>query len=254
MTSLIETTSIPLLLGWALILGIRHGIDWDHIAAVADITAAQTRIRGGLYLGSMYAAGHATVVFALGLLAVVVGMQLPVAVDTILEPVVGVTLIVLGMYVLVALWRFGINARLQSRWLLLLDGLHTAGHHLAAWTLRRSVEPRHRAIESYGPRTAFGVGLLHGIGAETPTQAVLLTTAAGLGGGTLGLGMLGVFVVGTIVSTVGIVFVSLAGYVGAAKHPRLTMALSFVTAASSIAIGVTFVLGRSSTLPALVGG
>lgn len=27
------------LLATALLLGIRHGIDWDHIAAIADITS-----------------------------------------------------------------------------------------------------------------------------------------------------------------------------------------------------------------------
>src|SRR3972149_1988646 len=27
------------LLGTALVLGIRHGFDWDHIAAIADVTS-----------------------------------------------------------------------------------------------------------------------------------------------------------------------------------------------------------------------
>ena len=32
------------LLGSALVLGIRHGIDWDHIAAIADITSTTTNV------------------------------------------------------------------------------------------------------------------------------------------------------------------------------------------------------------------
>ena len=30
------------LLGTALVLGIRHGFDWDHIAAIADVTSTTT--------------------------------------------------------------------------------------------------------------------------------------------------------------------------------------------------------------------
>ena len=53
--------------GWglliaALLLGLRHGIDWDHIAAITDISATQRSWRRGVLLGSLYAAGHALVV------------------------------------------------------------------------------------------------------------------------------------------------------------------------------------------------
>ncbi len=35
-----------IILGNALVLGVRHGIDWDHIAAIADIvgTANATKV------------------------------------------------------------------------------------------------------------------------------------------------------------------------------------------------------------------
>ncbi len=35
------------LLGTALVLGIRHGIDWDHIAAITDITSTTAAAEHG---------------------------------------------------------------------------------------------------------------------------------------------------------------------------------------------------------------
>ena len=35
---------------------------------------------------------------------------------------------------------------------------------------------------NYGRRTAFGVGMIHGVGAETPTQVLIFLAAAGASG------------------------------------------------------------------------
>src|SRR5215475_1730574 len=96
------------LIGLGFALGLRHGIDWDHIAAITDITSSAVtngeaeaegqmvavaagvsgmRIavpiagppsrwresRQGLFLASMYALGHGTLVVVLGLLAIWLG-------------------------------------------------------------------------------------------------------------------------------------------------------------------------------------
>ncbi len=61
----------------AALFGFRHGIDWDHIAAITDITSSQEERRQALLFGTLYALGHALVVFALGVVAIVVGKELP---------------------------------------------------------------------------------------------------------------------------------------------------------------------------------
>src|SRR3954463_6648014 len=91
----------------ALGFGFRHGVDWDHIAALTDITGSQDDTHRSMLLATLYALGHALVVFLLGVAAIVVGEQLPDSVDAVMERVVGVTLVVLGVYVLVALVRHG---------------------------------------------------------------------------------------------------------------------------------------------------
>src|SRR5437660_3565648 len=83
--------------------GFRHGIDWDHIAAITDITSSQEERRHALVFGTLYALGHAVVVFAIGVVAVLLGRNLPPSVDNVMTRIVGVTLLILGVYVVVSL-------------------------------------------------------------------------------------------------------------------------------------------------------
>ena len=54
--------------GVALLLGLRHATDPDHLAAVTTLIAGKERgTRHALRLGCSWGAGHATSLFALGL-------------------------------------------------------------------------------------------------------------------------------------------------------------------------------------------
>src|SRR5438445_13009360 len=123
--------------------GFRHGIDWDHIAAITDITSSQDTSRRSIFLATLYAAGHALVVLALGLAAIVLGERLPSGVDAIMERVVGATLLALGAYVFYALVRYGRDFRMRSRCVLLFSGV-------------RRGAPRLRVAAPAGARVATG--------------------------------------------------------------------------------------------------
>ncbi len=64
-----------------LVLGLRHGIDWDHIAAISDLTSSQRQRLRGLRMGTLYAIGHAAAVIVLGLIAILFGTVLPEWID-----------------------------------------------------------------------------------------------------------------------------------------------------------------------------
>ena len=55
-------TSLGLVLFSCAFLGFRHGFDYDHIAAIADIAGVQARVSATMRLGLMYALGHAATV------------------------------------------------------------------------------------------------------------------------------------------------------------------------------------------------
>src|SRR5438128_4631858 len=122
----------------AFLFGFRHGIDWDHIAAITDITSSQEDRRKSLLFGTVYALGHALVVLALGVVAIVIGKKLPTGVDRVMTRVVGATLIVLGIYVFTSLIRHGRDFRMRSRWMLIFAGVRRGARW---WTGRREAEP-----------------------------------------------------------------------------------------------------------------
>jgi hypothetical protein len=300
--------------------GVRHGIDWDHIAALTDITSSQDTPRRSMRFATLYAVGHALVVFGLGVAAIVFAEQLPASVDAVMERFVGATLVLLGVYVAVSLLRHGRDFRMRSRWMLLFAGARRgfrwaarsrskpvievvhdhahdhehgvdAGHHAAAAhafvpvdaglvtrdhgvtsgygvstgpdvTRRHGHRHQHRHVAempddpflAYSSRSAFGVGMIHGIGAETPTQVLVFLAAAGAGGKGVGLMLLGCFIVGLLSSNTLIALAGTFGFLGASRNFRLYVAVSVLTAGFSLVLGTLFLFGRGTVLPAFFGG
>src|ERR1700716_2347806 len=93
------TNSLQLALLSAAILGFRHGFDYDHIAAISDITSVQITRRRGMQLGLLYALGHAAVVGALGSAVILFELSLPHGLDRIAEPLLVLSLLILGVNV-----------------------------------------------------------------------------------------------------------------------------------------------------------
>lgn len=284
------------LLVTAFWFGFRHGIDWDHIAAIADITSSQEGRDRALVFGTLYALGHALIVFAIGVVAIILGSTLPEGVDAFMERVVGVTLIALGVYVFVALVRHGREFRMRSRWMLVFAGVSGAyrrlrrrahdahelepvhvhpgngsevsvavaedvpvsewhhGHHGRPSHHHHKHPEREESFANYGHGTAFAVGMIHGVGAETPTQVVIFLTAAGAGGRLAGVAILLVFLVGLLASNTLITVGSAAGFLTASKNWPLYVSIAVLTAGFSLVIGTLFVFGRGSVLPAFFGG
>jgi high-affinity nickel-transport protein len=281
--------------------GFRHGIDWDHIAAITDITSSQEDRRRSIMFGTLYVVGHAVVVFGLGVVAIVIGERLPPGVDEFMGRLVGVTLILLGVYVFASLIRHGRDFRLRSRWMLVFSGIRGAwrrvrsnrrepsdvavhdhelepvhmhggeagfvavaqsipasdwhhGHHgLPGHHHHKHPEPE-EAFMQYQRGTAFLVGMLHGVGAETPTQILIFTAAAGAGGAGAGIAVLGAFIVGLVVSNSVITVGSTLGFLQATRNFAVYATVAVVAGTFSLVIGILFVLGQDSVLPAFFAG
>lgn len=241
-----------LLLVTAFLLGLRHGIDWDHIAALGDLTAAPADTRHGLLLGTLYAAGHGLILLVLGGAAVLAGAAVPHALDSVMERVVGATLLVLGLVLLISVALARGGYRLRSRWMLIAAGVLGA-YDLAREKFTGQSRPERR-IESYGNRAAFGLGMLHGIGAETPTQVVLFAAAADAGGRAAGFAILLCFVAGLLCSNTGLSALLAHGYSKVRELAAAAIGLGVITGLFSVGVGALLLLGHSGALPALFGG
>ena len=106
-------------------------------------------------------------------------------------------------------------------------------------------------MSSYGTRTAFGVGMIHGIGAETGTQVLLIAAVGGAASAGLGVPMLFAFVIGLLLSNFAIVLLSSVGFVASQTRERVYVAIGAVAGAFSLLIGAVFLFGLDAVLPSL---
>jgi high-affinity nickel-transport protein len=260
------------LLGTALVLGVRHGIDWDHIAAIADITSTTTGVEAtetvagprkrfsfsevelrALFLASMYALGHAAVVAVLGVLALYFQAILPEWIDPLMERVVGATLLLLGVWVfysLYAYWRGDADFQLRSRWMLLFAAIRHGWHWLQHKVGGHEHNPDFR-VDQYGPRTAFGIGMIHGVGAETGSQVLLIAAVGGAATQGLGTGMMVAFILGLLISNTLIAFLSATGFISSSRAKAIYVTVGALAGAFSLVVGAYFVLGAGDALPNL---
>jgi hypothetical protein len=104
---------------------------------------------------------------------------------------------------------------------------------------------------NYTGPLAFGVGVIHGLGAETPSQLALFLLAANLGGIAKGIGGMAVFLAGLLVMNTLTTASACGLFRSAAPHPRAMRVFVGLTAVYSFVIGCVFLLGSSGRLPPL---
>jgi high-affinity nickel permease len=235
-------------------LGFRHGLDYDHIAAITDISSVQSRPRDAMRFGLLYVAGHATTVAILGAAAIVFRIALPPASDRWAERLVGITLLLLGLYVLGTFFRPGAHTHApRTRITLLINGLLWIYWRMSRIFGGSRVEAPQIFKDGYGTSSTFLVGVIHGLGAETPTQILLFLMMANLGG--TGRGLLGLlmFILGLLFMNT-LMCASAAGIFSATlARPKALRALTLATATYSIIVGAIFLFGSAGRLPSLTG-
>jgi high-affinity nickel permease len=252
---MVEVSNLRLALLSAAVLGFRHGLDYDHIAAITDISSVQARPRDAMRYGLLYVAGHATTIGVLGALAIAFRISLPPSSDRWAERLVGITLLVLGLYVLGTFFRptHHHSVRPRTRITLLANGVLWIYWRLSRIFGGTRVEAPQVFKDGYGNSSAFIVGIIHGLGAETPTQILLFLMAANLGGTWAGLLGLLMFIVGLLVMNT-LMCASAAGlFSSILARPAALRALTLATSAYSVIVGAVFLLGASDRLPSLTG-
>jgi ABC-type nickel/cobalt efflux system permease component RcnA len=156
----------------ALLLGLRHASDPDHLAAVSTLIASDpedgTRRAGRL--GLSWGAGHALTLALFGLPIVLLQAYLPETLQTAAEAAVGLVIMLLAI-------------RLLGRW---RRGRYHAHVHRHGEIEHRHLHPHNTHGHQHGHdpemrlgRTrwqAFGIGLVHGMGGSAGVTVLLLAT------------------------------------------------------------------------------
>jgi high-affinity nickel permease len=99
----------------ALILGLRHASDPDHLVAVTSLVAADERdLRGAARLGIWWGIGHAATLLAVGLPLIALKQDMPDWLESGAETGVGIVIVALGVRLLVNAVRHDHAARRRT--------------------------------------------------------------------------------------------------------------------------------------------
>jgi hypothetical protein len=213
-----DGTTLLLVCAVAVVLGLRHATDPDHLAAVSTLIAG-TRERAATAaarLGLAWGLGHAASLFVFGVPIVLFRGYLPEPVQRGAETTVGVVIVVLAVSLLVR-WRHGFY--------------HGGGTH------------RHRRARS--PLQACGIGLVHGMGGSAGVGVLLLASIHDHG---LAVAALALFAVCTALSMAALS----TGFGAALARPRATRALQRLApalAVASLSFGLWYALGALQVAP-----
>ena len=146
--------SVAIVLLVAVLLGLRHATDPDHIAAVTTLVAAEREraARRAARLGVFWGLGHALTLIVFGVPVLLFEQYLPAPLQRSAETAVAALIVFLA-------------ARLLIRW-------RSGYFHAHAHAHPRSHHHHRHAVRS--PSGAFAIGLVHGMGGSAGVAVLLL--------------------------------------------------------------------------------
>jgi high-affinity nickel permease len=217
----------------AVLLGLRHATDPDHLTAVSTLVASGEERGPGraARLGLAWGFGHATTLFVFGLPIVLANNYLPEAAQEAAETAVGVMIIVLAVRLLMK-WRRG--------------QFHAHTHEHPPATRHRHLHRRgghgHR---TRSPLQAYGIGLVHGTGGSAGVGILLL---AAIRDHAIGVAALFVFALFTAIS-MSIASATFGYTLSRGPVLRRFVAVAPVMGVLSLAFGAWYALGAVGAVP-----
>lgn len=158
----------------AILLGLRHATDPDHLTALSTLVLGDDErgARRAGRLGLAWGAGHALTLVAFGLPVVLVGDALPEWGQRAAEGLVAVVIVVLAARLLLRWRRGSFHAHPHEH----AGGVRHAHPHVHQTVHDHALAHAHAHEEAVGrsPRAAFGIGLVHGTGGSAGVGIVLI--------------------------------------------------------------------------------
>jgi hypothetical protein len=210
-------TTLLIVIGVSVLLGLRHAGDPDHLAAVATMiaTGKDRAAHRAARLGLTWGLGHATTLFLFGIPVVLYSAYLPEPVQKAAETSVGFVIVLLAV-VLLLRWRRGVY--------------HHAFH--AHERTRTGLQ-------------AYGIGLVHGMGGTAGVGLLLLAT---IDSRPLAIAALAIFAVCTALS---MTMLSTGFGFALSRDPvrRSFQALAPALGTISLLFGAWYALGAQGLVP-----
>jgi ABC-type nickel/cobalt efflux system permease component RcnA len=165
----------------AILLGLRHATDPDHLTAVSTLFLANAKNgpRRAAVLGLCWGLGHATTLFAFGLPVVLFRRYLPDPIQRAAEAAIGLVIMALAVRLLMR-WHggyFHVHPHSHGP----VRHAHPHVHEDAGGAGEHPIQHSHRHAEGLGrsPLAAFGIGLMHGVGGSAGVGILLVGAVSG---------------------------------------------------------------------------
>lgn len=215
------------LLGVGFLLGLRHALDTDHLAAVSTVLAERPSILASGAVGLWWGIGHTLTLLLVGSVVLAWGIRIPAEFERVAESGVAILLVVLGGTLAARLYR--------ERW-----HVHSHRHddgvpHVHFHSHQRQEDHRHRhwMVHSIRP---LCIGMAHGLAGSAALMLMILATTEKVGAGLLSILIFGI---GSIVGMMLIgVTISVPIMYSRSISQRVFMAVQGVAGCASILVGV----------------
>jgi ABC-type nickel/cobalt efflux system permease component RcnA len=221
--------SILSLLGLGFVLGLKHALDADHLAAVSTMATEKRSLFGSSLIGAWWGIGHTLSLMIAGALVILLHLEIGERTSRALEFCVGVMLIVLGINALRKLSRSGT--------------VHMHAHeHDGHWHVHPHI---HENRSHDAPHTHHGlkvgarplvVGMVHGMAGSAALTLLVLATISSPVVGFVYIIIFGVGSIGgmMIMSTV----FALPATLAAQRFGKMNLVFRAIAAAFSLGLGI----------------
>ena len=163
---MVESSYVTILM-LGFVLGLRHALDTDHIAAVATVLAQRPSWRASSLVGLSWGLGHTVVLLLVGALVLVLRVPIPEPIAMAAEFAVGVMLVVLGGLLGIKLvkeqWHMHQHDHDGAKHVHLHSHTQSPGHGHSHWW-RESVRP-------------LCIGMAHGLAGSAALLLLVVASA-----------------------------------------------------------------------------
>ena len=230
-------TEFLTLLGIGFLLGLRHALDTDHLAAVSTVLAERPSLLASGAVGLWWGIGHTLTLLLVGSVVLAWGLRIPVQFEMVAETGVALLLIILGGTLARKLYR--------ERW-----HVHSHQHdgeqhvHFHSHQRQEGHGHRHWIVDSIRP---LCIGMAHGLAGSAALMLMILATTTDMMSGLLSILIFGI---GSIIGMMMIgLTISIPVIYSRSLNQRLFRGVQGVASLASVSVGLWMLvtLARSAT-------
>lgn len=158
--------TIYAVLGLGFLLGLKHAIEADHLAAVSTIVAERKNLFSSTVIGGFWGVGHTITLLIIGALVIFLKFQISESLEARLEAIVGVMLVALGLNALRKLFQGNTHTHTHE---------HEGHKHKHTHSHDDDEHEDSHHFWRFSPRAVL-VGMIHGIAGSAALMLLIAST------------------------------------------------------------------------------